>query len=137
MCIRDSGYVSKYSDTKLYVTLGAGSAAFAGSDTFVDTPTAQGADRTTATVSSVTAATDLLTEDYIYYDYALGANGTNEHKGVVIGPNSHLIVYAGSANLSFQVNGFENTVSDYDTVHYNQTDASAAGGQGGAQNPNP
>ena len=131
------GYVAKYSDTKLYVTLGAGSAAFAGSDTFVDTPTAQGADRTTATVSSVTGATDLLTEDYIYYDYALGANGTNEHKGVVIGPNSHLIVYAGSANLSFQVNGFENTVSDYDTVHYNQTDASAAGGQGGAQNPNP
>ena len=55
----------------------------------------------------------------------------------MIGPNSHLIVYAGSANLSFQVNGFENTVSDYDTVHYNQTDASAAGGQGGAQNPNP
>ena len=131
------GFVQKYDDTKLYVTLGAGSAAFAGSDTFVDTPTAQGADRTTATVSSVTGATDLLSEDYIYYDYAIGANGTNEHKGVVIGPNSHLIVYAGSANLSFQVNGFENTVSDYNVVGYNQTDASAAGGQGGAQNPNP
>ena len=129
------GHVAKWSGSDLYVTLGAGSAAFAGTDTFVDTPREQGADRNTATVSSVTAATDLETADYIFYDYAIGANSTNEHKGVVVGPNSHLIVYASSANVSFQVNGFENTVSDYTSLQYTQADAGGAGGGGGAGAP--
>ena len=122
------GWVSAWSGSDLYVTLGTGSAAFAGSDVFVDTPRGQGADRANATVSSVTAATDLETKDYIYYDVAISANSTNEHKGLVVGPNSHLIVYASSANLSFQVNGFANTVSDWEAEHYNQTTGSAGGG---------
>tara|TARA_B100000427_G_scaffold329399_1_gene345429 strand:+ start:3270 stop:5165 length:1896 start_codon:yes stop_codon:yes gene_type:complete len=122
------GWVSAWSGSDLYVTLGTGSAAFAGSDVFVDTPRGQGADRANATVSSVTAATDLETKDYIYYDVAISANSTNEHKGLVVGPNSHLIVYASSANLSFQVNGFANTVSDWEAQQYNQTTGSAGGG---------
>ena len=122
------GWVADWSGSDLYVTLGTGSAAFAGSDVFVDTPRGQGADRANATVSSVTAATDLETKDYIYYDVAIGANATNEHKGLVVGPNSHLIVYASSANLSFQVNGFENNVSDWEAQQYNQTTGSAGGG---------
>lgn len=122
------GWVSAWSGSDLYVTLGTGSAAFAGSDVFVDTPRGQGADRANATVSSVTAATDLETKDYIYYDVAISANTTNEHKGLVVGPNSHLIVYASSANLSFQVNGFANTVSDWEAEQYNQTTGSAGGG---------
>ena len=122
------GWVSAWSGSDLYVTLGTGSAAFAGSDVFVDTPRGQGADRANATVSSVTAATDLETKDYIYYDVAISANSTNEHKGLVVGPNSHLIVYASSANLSFQVNGFANTVSDWEAEQYNQTTGSAGGG---------
>ena len=122
------GWVSAWSGSDLYVTLGTGSAAFAGSDVFVDTPRGQGADRANATVSSVTAATDLETKDYIYYDVAISANTTNEHTGLVVGPNSHLIVYASSANLSFQVNGFANTVSDWEAEQYNQTTGSAGGG---------
>ena len=122
------GWVSAWSGSDLYVTLGTGSAAFAGSDVFVDTPRGQGADRANATVSSVTAATDLETKDYIYYDVAISANSTNEHKGLVVGPNSHLIVYASSANLSFQVNGFENNVSDWEAQQYNQTTGTAGGG---------
>ena len=122
------GWVSAWSGSDLYVTLGTGSAAFAGSDVFVDTPRGQGADRANATVSSVTAATDLETKDYIYYDVAISANSTNEHKGLVVGPNSHLIVYASSADLSFQVNGFENNVSDWEAQQYNQTTGSAGGG---------
>tara|TARA_Y100001970_G_C14252259_1_gene872716 strand:+ start:3257 stop:5152 length:1896 start_codon:yes stop_codon:yes gene_type:complete len=122
------GWVADWSGSDLYVTLGTGSAAFAGSDVFVDTPRGQGADRANATVSSVTAATDLETKDYIYYDVAISANTTNEHKGLVVGPNSHLIVYASSANLSFQVNGFENNVSDWEAQQYNQTTGSAGGG---------
>jgi len=122
------GWVSAWSGSDLYVTLGTGSAAFAGSDVFVDTPRGQGVDRANATVSSVTAATDLETKDYIYYDVAISANSTNEHKGLVVGPNSHLIVYASSANLSFQVNGFENNVSDWEAQQYNQTTGTAGGG---------
>ena len=122
------GWVADWSGSDLYVTLGTGSAAFAGSDVFVDTPREQAADRANATVSSVTAATDLETKDYIYYDVAIGANATNEHKGLVVGPNSHLIVYASSANLSFQVNGFANTVSDWEAEQYNQTTGTAGGG---------
>ena len=129
------GHVSKWSGSDLYVTLGTGSAAFAGTDTFVDTPTVEGAARATATVNSVTAATDLETADYYGYDVAISANAVNEHKGIVVGPNSHLIVYASSADLSFQVNGFENTVSDYVSIHYNQQSSAPAGGGGG--NPSP
>ena len=109
------GYVSEWdsANSKLYVTLGVNSAAFAGTDTFVDTPPETGADRATATVSSVGAATDLLTRDYIYYDYAIAANATNKHSGIVVGPNSHIIVYASTADLTFQVNGFENAATDF------------------------
>ena len=53
----------------------------------------------------------------------------------MVGPNSHLIVYASSANVSFQVNGFENTVSDYTSLQYTQADAGGAGGGGGAGAP--
>lgn len=136
------GYVTGWDSTGgvLSVTLGAGSAAFAAGDVFVDTPLEQGAERQDTTVSSVTAATDLNNEDYIFYDYALSANGANKHSGIVVGPNSHIIVYASSADLSFQLNGFENTVSDFEVVHYNQTEGTtggAAGGGGAAPPPTP
>ena len=131
------GYVSEWdsANSKLYVTLGVNSAAFAGTDTFVDTPPETGADRTTATVSSAGAATDLLTRDYIYYDYAIAANATNKHSGIVVGPNSHIIVYASTADLTFQVNGFENAATDFLPAQYNQTTGTAGGGAGGAQQP--
>jgi len=115
-------------------------AFFAGTDTFPDTPPTQGATRTIATVSSVTGATDLSNEDYVWYDAAIAANATNEHKGLVVGPGSHLIVYASSADMSFQVNGFVNTVSDFSIVDYVPPAAgiaggAGAGGGGGAPNP--
>ena len=130
------GWVSDWTAPVLSVTLGPGSAAFAASDTFVDTPPEQGADRTTATVNSVTQPADLETADYIMYDYAIAANGANKHSGIVVGPNSHIVVYASSADLTFQVNGFENEVSppDYAPDQYNQAAAGGggAGGGGGA-----
>jgi hypothetical protein len=70
------------------------------------------------------------------YDYAIAANGANKHSGIVVGPNSHIVVYASSADLTFQVNGFENEVSppDYAPDQYNQAAAGGggAGGGGGA-----
>ena len=128
------GWVTDWTAPVLSVALGVGSAAFANADTFVDTPPEQGADRSTVTASSVTQPADLATEDYIYYDYALGANGTNKHSGIVVGPNSHIVVYASSADLSFQVNGFENEANDFLPDQYNQAAAGGggAGGGGGA-----
>ena len=110
-------------------------AAFTGSDTFPDTPPVQGTTRAIATVSSVTAATDVETGDYLYYDSAIGANATVEHKGLVIGPGSHLIVYASSADMSAQVNGFVNTVSDYSIVDYVPPAGGIGGGGGGGAAP--
>jgi hypothetical protein len=128
------GWVTDWTAPVLSVALGVGSAAFAGADTFVDTPPEQGADRSTVTASSVTAPSDLATEDYIYYDYAISANGANKHSGIVVGPNSHIVVYASSADLSFQVNGFENEANDFLPDQYNQAAAGGggAGGGGGA-----
>ena len=128
------GWVTDWTAPVLSVALGVGSAAFANADTFVDTPPEQGADRSTVTASSVTAPSDLATEDYIYYDYAIGANGANKHSGIVVGPNSHIVVYASSADLSFQVNGFENEANDFLPDQYNQAAAGGggAGGGGGA-----
>tara|TARA_B100001113_G_scaffold339640_1_gene323045 strand:+ start:2154 stop:4067 length:1914 start_codon:yes stop_codon:yes gene_type:complete len=128
------GWVTDWTAPVLSVALGPGSAAFAGSDTFVDTPPEQGGERSTVTVNSVTQPSDLATEDYIYYDFAIGANGANKHSGIVVGPNSHIVVYASSADLSFQVNGFENQVNDFLPDQYNQAAAGGggAGGGGGA-----
>ena len=128
------GWVTDWTAPVLSVALGVGSAAFANADTFVDTPPEQGADRSTVTASSVTQPADLATEDYIYYDYAIAANGANKHSGIVVGPNSHIVVYASSADLSFQVNGFENEANDFLPDQYNQAAAGGggAGGGGGA-----
>lgn len=128
------GWVTDWTAPVLSVALGVGSAAFANADTFVDTPPEQGADRSTVTASSVTQPADLATEDYIMYDYAIAANGANKHSGIVVGPNSHIVVYASSADLSFQVNGFENEANDFLPDQYNQAAAGGggAGGGGGA-----
>ncbi len=132
------GYVTSWDTTtsKLKVFVDNDSpAAFASSDTFPDTPPGQGPTRAVATVSSVTAATDVETGDYLYYDTAIGANATAEHKGLIIGPGSHLIVYASSADMSAQVNGFVNTVSDYSIVDYVPPAGGIGGGGGGGAAP--
>lgn len=131
------GFVRRFVGSDLYVTLGKNSAAFAATDTFVDTPPEQGEDRATATVNTVTAATDLENADYIFYDTALAANTTNKHSGIVVGPNSHIIVYASSADLTFQLNGFENAASDFLAVQYNQAEGTGGAGAGGGQTPPP
>ncbi len=136
------GYVKSWSGSDLTVFVDNDSPAFfAGSDTFFDTPPTKGEARTFATVSSVTAATDVVTADYIAYDAAIGANSTVDHKGIVVGPGSHLICYASSADMSFQVNGFVNQVNDFTFIDYIPPDAAigggapGGGGQGGGPNP--
>ena len=116
------GYVQKWNkgvSAELTITWGGNTTAWASSDTFVDTPPIQGiGSRQVATVSSVTDADALVNEDYLYYDKTCAANDTNEHKGIVIGPGSHIVVYASDTNATFQLNGFENQVGDYSQAQY-------------------
>ena len=116
------GYVQKWNkgvSADLTITWGGNTTPFAGSDTFVDTPPIQGiGTRQVATVSSVTDANALVNEDYLFYDKTCAANDTNEHKGIVIGPGSHIVVYASDTNATFQLNGFENQVGDYSQTQY-------------------
>lgn len=116
----------------------AGSIAIAASDTFPDSPPVAGTTRAVATVSSVTDATDLADDDYIYHNYAIAANSSNTHSGIVVGPASHLVVYASTGDLTFQVNGFENNVGDFTYVDYRPALAAGApGGGDGAPAPGP
>ena len=83
---------------------------------------------------------DILKNGGNAIDAAIAANATNEHKGLVVGPGSHLIVYASSADMSFQVNGFVNTVSDFEIVDYVApagVTGGAEGGGGGTPPPAP
>ena len=136
------GYVTAWDSTggvlKVFVDNDS-PAYFAASDTFPDTPPSQGATRALATVSSVTQPTDLELEDYLVYRTLVGANGYLELKGVVLGPGSHVIVWAASSNqVSAQCYGFVNQVNDYTIVDYIPPAAGiAGGGDGGAAPANP
>lgn len=121
------GYVQSFSGTSLKVSLAPGSADFAATDEFYDTPLTPGATRTTAVVSSVS---EVSAEDYIVYGKSLSANSTDKNSGIVLGSGHSLLVYSSSADLSFVVNGFEDVTNDWTTVQYQQ-----GGTQGGALNP--
>ncbi len=115
------GYVQAWNkgvSAELTVSWGGNTTAWAGSDTFPDTPPIQGGTRQIATVSSVTDADAVVNSDYLFYDKQCAANDTNEHKGIIIGPGSHIVVYASDANSTFQLNGFENEVGDYTQTQY-------------------
>ena len=131
------GYVTAWDSTggvlKVFVDNDS-PAYFAASDTFPDTPPSQGATRVVATVSSVTQPTDLELEDYLVYRTLVGANGYLDLKGVVLGPGSHVIVWAASNQVSAQCYGFVNQVNDYTIVDYIPPAAGIAGG-GGAPAP--
>jgi len=139
------GYVTAWDSTggvlKVFVDNDS-PAYFAATDTFPDTPPEQGATRALATVNSVTQPTDLDNEDYIAYKKIVGANDYLSLKGVVLGPCSHVIVWAAANQVSAQVSGFVNQVNDYTIIDYIPPAAGIAGGAGGdggggAPAPNP
>lgn len=118
------GYVQSFSGTELKVSLSPGSADFAATDDFYDTPLTPGATRTTAVVSAVA---EVKAEDYIAYGKSLSANSFDKLSGIVLGSGHSLLVQSSSADLSFVVDGFEDVTNDWTTVQYQQ-----GGTQGGA-----
>ncbi len=109
------GYVQGKTGSAVKVSLGAGSTSFIATDTFFDSPRNPGDARTLATVSSVSV---INAEDYIMYDKTIGANVTDRNTGIVIGPGQSLMVYSAANTISYVVQGFEDTTTDFTPVYY-------------------
>jgi hypothetical protein len=117
------GYVQDKTSDKVKVSLGNGSTSFAGTDTFYDSPRTVGADRTLATVSSVSAIND---EDYIFYGKTINANTTDRNTGIVVGPGQSIMVNSAANTINYVVQGFEDSTTDFTPVYYyRQQQASA------------
>jgi hypothetical protein len=115
------GYVQSASGSSVKVSLGLNSSVFATTNTFYDSPRENASTRAVATVSSVTTATDINVEDYLFYGKSLAANTTDKNSSVVVGPGQSLVVYSSAADLNYSLNGFEDNTSDYDTYLYLRT----------------
>lgn len=124
------GYVHSASGATVKVSLGLNSIAFTNAYTLYDCPRTVGAARTPVTISSVTTATAVNNEDFVVYDTAVTANDTTQITATVVGPGQSLIVYASAANINFVLNGFEDTTSDFNVVHYIRTTSGGGGGGG-------
>ena len=101
------GYTHSWSGTSLNVFLGSGSAAFAGTETFFDSPALSTATRELATVSSVTAVTDVAAENYIIDGKTNAANVVERVTSLVIGPGQIVVVNSTTQNNAFSLVGFE------------------------------
>ena len=63
------------------------------------------------------------TEDYVFYDKAIGANVTDKNSSLVVGPGQNLTVYSSAGDLSYVVTGFESPSGDFDVVNMTKTQA--------------
>jgi hypothetical protein len=121
------GYVHYASGSSVKVSLGLNSTAFATTNTFYDSPRENATIRNIATVSSVTSATDIGSEDYLYYGQAITANTTDKNSSIIVGPGQSIAVYSSAADLNYSLNGFEDNTSDYEVYLYLRTESSGGG----------
>ena len=63
------------------------------------------------------------TEDYIFYDKAIGANVTDKNSSLIVGPGQNLTVYSSAGDLSYVVTGFESPSGDFDVINMTKTSA--------------
>jgi len=109
------GYVTDVNGADISVSLGENSSSFVGTDVFFDSPLTPAAERTEATVSSVSVIND---EDYIYYGKTLNANSTDTRTGLVVGPGQSIMVYSSAADLSYVLHGFVDNTGDFVPDYY-------------------
>jgi uncharacterized Zn finger protein len=114
------GYVHSVSGSTIKVSLGLNSSAFTTTKTFYESPREDATVRSLATVNSVTAATDIDAEDYLFYGKSLAANTTDKNSSLVIGPGQSLVVYSSAADINYSLNGFEDNTSDYQIYLYSR-----------------
>jgi hypothetical protein len=114
------GYVHSVSGSTIKVSLGLNSSAFTSTKTFYESPREDATARSLATVNSVTAATDIDAEDYLFYGKSLAANTTDKNSSLVIGPGQSVVVYSSAADINYSLNGFEDNTSDYQIYLYSR-----------------
>lgn len=85
---------------------------------FYDSPREMGVVRSLVKVSSLTAVTDVNAEDYVLFDKSLATKVTDKNTSIVIGPGQSIVVNSSVADLSYVLNGFEDTTSDFEVLHY-------------------
>ena len=61
------------------------------------------------------------TEDYVFYDKAIGANVTDKNSSLIVGPGQNLTVYSSAGDLSYVVTGFESASGDFNVVNMTKT----------------
>ena len=102
----------------------ANTGAVSGSGTFkhmfYESPRELGVVRNFATVSSLTAATDVNAEDYILFDKALSSKTTDKNTSIVVGPGQSIVVNSSVGDINYVLNGFEDTTSDFQVLNYNR-----------------
>jgi hypothetical protein len=102
----------------------ANTGAVSGTGTFehmlYDSPREVGVVRSFATVSSLTSATSVNAEDYILFDKSLATKVTDKNTSIVVGPGQSIVVNSSVADLSYVLNGFEDTTSDFEVLLYNR-----------------
>jgi len=98
--------------------------AVSGTGTFehmlYDSPREVGVVRSFATVSSLTSVTSVNAEDYILFDKSLATKVTDKNTSIVVGPGQSIVVNSSVADLSYVLNGFEDTTSDFEVLLYNR-----------------
>lgn len=109
------GYVTSASGATVKVSLGTGSSSFIATDTFYDSPLSPASDRALATISAVST---INVEDYVVYGKSISANSTDRITSLVVGPGQSVMVYSSAADLSYVVQGFEDTTADFTPVYY-------------------
>ena len=113
------GVVRDYTGSALKVIQGAGSAAFAGSDIFLDSPLLTGAARAFCTVSSITTETTVLEAQHYIVDDKNVASGTYDRvTSIVLGPGESIIVQASAQNNVFTLDGFEDATTELNVRNY-------------------
>jgi hypothetical protein len=102
----------------------ANTGAVSGTGTFehmlYDSPREVGVVRSFATVSSLTSVTSVNAEDYILFDKSLATKVTDKNTSIVVGPGQSIVVNSSVADLSYVLNGFEDTTSDFEVLLYNR-----------------
>lgn len=113
--------ISAISGTTVTLTI-ANTAAVSGTGTFkhmfYETPRELGVVREFATVSSLTAVTNVNAEDYILFDKALSSKTTDKNTSIVIGPGQSIVVNSSVGDINYVLNGFEDTTTDFQVLHY-------------------
>jgi hypothetical protein len=120
------GYVRSYSSTTLKVIKGTGSADFAGTNVFQDSPKDGTASRSIVTVSSVDVATTAVgVENFISKDKTNAANNVDKLTSLVIGPGERLIVESATQNNVFTLLGFEDASNAFTVRNFVESSAGA------------